>query len=118
MNRNAPPIVIRGYAVPFNTVATIEGGEQEVVEADAFRAQIERGHHCCLQGNSHKRYAPKLARTGDGSLLLFADDFGLGFEARISPYDRNLAPVLSALVRRETAHCSVSFSRRKFETFN
>lgn len=77
-------IVLKGYAVPFAQSTLLAGaGTYERFAPTAFDHLLHRASPVSIRWDSHDDAAPVLARTSDGSARLFADAFGLGFEARI-----------------------------------
>jgi HK97 family phage prohead protease len=73
------PALVRGYASTFGNPYTIDGGLLERVESGAFG---DVGPCFATFGHAPNQ---AFARTQDGTLRLFEDGFGLGFEARLPP---------------------------------
>ena len=70
--------ILRGYAVCFNDVEAL-CGEDTLFRPDAFMQSVQ--WPVGLRFGSH--HAKDLASTINGTLSLFQDDYGLGFEARL-----------------------------------
>jgi phage head maturation protease len=78
------PIVLRGYALPFAQSTLLAGScTYERFAATAFDRLLNRASPVAIRWGSHNEDAPVLARTSDGTAGLFADEFGLGFWARV-----------------------------------
>jgi phage head maturation protease len=76
-------MILRGYAIVFNQLAAAcmdDGADFELVFEGAFDDMLARRKTITLQYGPHDP-APAIARTTDGTLCLFADAHGLGFEA-------------------------------------
>lgn len=98
------PLKIRGYAVPFDQVGWLEndahGGENEFIAPYAFERQLSGNSAVSLLFDSHT--SPEvLCDTDDGSLWLFADRYGLGFEAHLPVTMRSLK-IMQAVARTHT----------------
>jgi phage head maturation protease len=100
-------MILRGYAALFNVPQRVRG-EVEILQADCFDNMIARKLRCALQGDTHDRKANQLACNRDGSLRLFADEYGLAFQARVDQDDPTLEELLP-LIESGEAGCSVHF---------
>jgi phage head maturation protease len=76
-------VTLRGYALPWNESVLLSSGTYERFAPRAFDHLLHRVSPVSIRWRSHDANAPMLARTSDRSARLFADDYGLGFEARI-----------------------------------
>ncbi len=104
-------IVLRGYAAPFNQqafVADSGGGFNERILPRAFSGMLRDGRPVALQFDTHDP-APALARSQDGTLTLFEDDYGLGFEASLPDTQGNWSICRSVI--RTHGYCSVNFAK-------
>jgi hypothetical protein len=99
---------VRGYATTFNQVGIV-GKEFEQFLPRAFDRLLASTPRIDLRWSEHERSAPQLASTAEGTLSLFADAYGLGFEALLDVDDLDNIGRLGAIVRRENpmAFCSV-----------
>jgi len=75
-------ITIRGYAAVFNDLALIGEAEWETILRGAFARMFVEDKPVRLQFDTHDA-APAMASTRDGTLHLFEDEHGLGFEADV-----------------------------------
>jgi HK97 family phage prohead protease len=107
-------VLIRGYALPFNQPAYLSNTLLERVMPGAFRAQLADGRRPIrLQAYSHDPAEPAMASTADGTLSLFEDEDGLGFEAEYEPSAHRWGwGIVRGMVSNAGMGCSVNFSRR------
>ncbi|MCC2651903.1 MAG: family phage prohead protease [Microvirga sp.] len=112
MNENI--IVIRGYALQYNQTAYLSNTLLERVMPGAFRAQLADGRRAIrLQAYTHDPAEPALASTEDGTLTLFEDGYGLGWEALYEPYSHSQRwGIVRGMVSDAGLGCSVNFCRR------
>src|SRR4051812_26951008 len=101
-------ILIRGYAVTYDQTVFLGHGDGrlERILPGAFSAQLAAGKPIKLQAYTHDPHEPAIASTVDGTLTLFEDSYGLGFEAKYNPRVHGWGMV-QAMVRREGMRCSV-----------
>jgi HK97 family phage prohead protease len=96
---------VAGYAAVFDQTISVDG-LQESIAPDAFAEMLRYRRPCALRYDTHDA-SPSLARTGDGSLRLWADSYGLAFEARLNPRLEAVAVSLFDLLRHDDMGCSV-----------
>jgi len=82
---------LRGYAAVFNRETVIGGWFRELIEPGAFAKALDRPDDVRAQFNHDSNFV--LGRTTAGTLRLFVDDIGLGYEVDLpdTTYGRDLA---------------------------
>lgn len=101
-------LVLRGYAAPYNSVAVADD-IRETIRPRAFDQMLQDRAPVVLQYASHDVDARAVATTVDGSLELFVDEIGLGFEAHLNPSPANWA-VTRGIVQGRYSFASVNFT--------
>ena len=99
--------ILRGYAVCFNDVEEL-CGEDTLFRPDAFMQSVRRPVSVRFGGHE----ARDIASTVDGTLSLFQDDYGLGFEARL-PNSPAASRMVQDVVSRRFQGCSGQFQYAK-----
>jgi len=76
---DAPPR-LRGYAAVFNSPSRDLGGFREIIRPGAFARALSEGQDVVAHWQHGRGQDLPLGRTSSGTLRLFEDDRGLGFE--------------------------------------
>jgi phage head maturation protease len=91
---------LRGYVAPFNSVGVVDGGYEKFAPS-AFAGMVAAMPPISLRWASHSDGAARLANTTAGTLSLFVDEYGLGFEALLNMDDSENWNRLRHITRRQ-----------------
>src|SRR5665213_3071763 len=107
-------ILLRGYAITFGEIGRTADGLEAVVHGAFDKALADRRDVRLVFGDHAPK--PAMAWTRDNSLRLFADGYGLGFEARLRFGVDIQAHELADITSGSVAGASVQFQRMTFGT--
>jgi HK97 family phage prohead protease len=98
--------LLSGYATVFNR---FRPDRRLCFVPGAFRESIARGDLIVANGLGHNRNV-RFASTGDGSLKLFEDEYGVRFEIRPTVDRYEFDRVFAAVERREVGAMSIGYT--------
>ena len=92
--------IIRGYALPFNSVGEVDGSYEKFAPG-ALLGMFPLSAPIDVRWFNHSESAARLAGTKNGTLSLFVDEYGLGFEAKLDIGDPANLYRLREITRRQ-----------------